>query len=182
MILPAVILLLPVACSVNQFVPAEGVLSEDNYAIIRSDTLLIIVRPQNYPGSYHEINSRFFPLYFKVKNTSSHKIHLNQSSFSILCNEKQYDSIPLDYVLADLERRILLKQFSDPFAPQVTNFGITYKEKEQEMYYELVNNAFSFGDILPGAIKEGYLFYNREIASAKRFTIDILGNTICFVK
>lgn len=181
MMLTAGILFLLSACSVSQFVPGEGVVSENNYAIIRADTLLIIVKPQSYPGSYQEINNRFFPVFISIKNNSRQKIKLQESSFSILCNEKQYDPVPVDYILSDLERRMMLKEFSDPFSP-TTEFGITDRNKEQEMYYELVNNAFSSGELLPGAKKEGYLFYNREIASARYFTINILGTAIPFVK
>ncbi len=181
MMLTAGILFLLSACSVSQFVPGEGVVSENNYAIIRTDTLLIIVKPQSYPGSYQEINNRFFPVFISIKNNSRQKIKLQESSFSILCNEKQYDPVPVDYILSDLERRMMFKEFSDPFSP-TTEFGITDRNKEQEMYYELVNNAFSSGELLAGAKKEGYLFYNREIASVRYFTINILGTAIPFVK
>jgi len=169
------------ACSVSQFVPGEGIIRENNYAVIRSDTLLIIVKPQSYPGSYQEINNRFFPVFASIKNNSTQKIKLQESSFSILCNEKQYDPVPVDYILADLERKMMLKEFSDPFSP-ATEFGITDRTKEQEMYYELVNNAFSRGELLPGAKKDGYLFYNKEIASASCFSINILGFAIPFIK
>lgn len=181
MMLPVVVLLLPVACSISQFMPAPGVLSEDNYAIIRSDSLLIIVRPQNYPGSYQEVNNRFFPVFISIKNTSDHKIQIKQNSFSILCNEKQYDPIPTDYILADLERRIMLNEINSPFT-STSEFSLTDRNKEKDMYYELVNNEFSYGELLPNGKKEGYLFYNRDIASAKSFTIDILGNTIPFIR
>ncbi|HPH94052.1 MAG TPA: hypothetical protein PKU76_04010, partial [Candidatus Cloacimonas sp.] len=169
------------ACSVSQFVPGEGIIRENNYAVIRSDTLLIIVKPQSYPGSYQEINNRFFPVFISIKNNSTQKIKLQENSFSILCNEKQYDPVPVDYILADLERKMMLQEFSDPFLPP-TEFGITDRTKEQEMYYELVNNAFSWGELLPGAKKDGYLFYNKEIASASCFTINILGFAIPFIK
>jgi len=46
----------------------------------------------------------------------------------------------------------------------------------------MVNNAFSRGELLPGAKKDGYLFYNKEIASASCFTINILGFAIPFIK
>jgi len=169
------------ACSVSQFVPGEGIIRENNYAVIRSDTLLIIVKPQSYPGSYQEINNRFFPVFISIKNNSTQKIKLQENSFSILCNEKQYDPVPVDYILADLERKMMLQEFSDPFLPP-TEFGITDRTKEQEMYYELVNNAFSWGELLPGAKKDGYLFYNKEIASASCFSINILGFAIPFIK
>ncbi len=75
---------------------------------------------------------------------------------------------------------MMLKEFSDPFSP-ATEFGITDRTKEQEMYYELVNNAFSEENFY-GAKKDGYLFYNKEIASASCFTINILGFAIPFIK
>ncbi len=46
---------------------------------IRSDTLLI-VKPQSYPGSYQEINNRFFPVFISIKNNST-EIKLQENSF-----------------------------------------------------------------------------------------------------
>jgi hypothetical protein len=181
-LLPAVILLLPVACSVSQFVPAAGAESENRYAIIRTDTLMIVIKPQSYPGSYQEINNRFFSLYISIKNKSGQRIKLQQGSFSILCSQKQYDPIPVDYILADLERKMMLKDISNPFADNVFSYNIAERDKEQEMYYELVNTAFPWGELLPGGIKDGYLFYNKDIASANNFVIDVLGHSVTFQK
>jgi len=181
-LLPAVILLLPVACSVSQFVPAAGVESENLYAIIRTDTLMIVIKPQSYPGSYQEINNHFFSLFIRIKNTSGQRLKLQQGSFSILCQQQQYDPIPLDYILADLERKMMLKEISDPFAENVFSYNIAERNKEQEMYYELVNNAFPWGELLPGGIKEGYLFYNKDITTTNSFVIDALGHSVTFQK
>jgi len=131
-LLPAVILLLPVACSVSQFVPAAGVESENLYAIIRTDTLMIVIKPQSYPGSYQEINNHFFSLFIRIKNTSGQRLKLQQGSFSILCQQQQYDPIPLDYILADLERKMMLKEISDPFAENVFSYNIAERNKNRK--------------------------------------------------
>jgi len=77
---------------------------------------------------------------------------------------------------------MMLKDISNPFADNVFSYNIAERDKEQEMYYELVNNAFPWGELLPGGIKEGYLFYNKDIASANNFVIDVLGHSVTFQK
>ncbi len=69
---------------------------------------------------------------------------------------------------------MMLQEFSDPFLPP-TEFGITDRTKEQEMYYELVNNAFSWGELLPRPKKMVISFTIKEIASANCFSVNILG-------
>ncbi|MDD4310132.1 MAG: hypothetical protein PHO32_07100 [Candidatus Cloacimonetes bacterium] len=182
LILPAVILLLSGACSIRYYQPATGILNEDRFAIIRSDSLLIAIRPSNYQGSNGELSSRYFPVFIRIRNNSIRKQTIGDSNFSILANEKQYDPIPLDYILHNIGQNQLLNANSDPFD---LNDAVTMQNtlaKEQDLYYDVVANAFGYGDILVGGIKEGYLFYNRSIADADSISIDVFGKSIGFVK
>lgn len=180
-ILPAAVLLLLGACSISYFVPAAGTRSEDRYAIIRTDSLLITIRPQSYPVSYQELNNRFFPVFVRIKNNASLKTRLSSGSFGILMQGKQYDPIPLDLLLLNLRSHSQLNSFQDPFLFDNDQY-LSDANKEQEMFYDVIANAFSYGDILPGGLKEGYLFYDRSITTADSFSIDVLGNKIVFIK
>jgi hypothetical protein len=180
--LPIVVLLLSGACSIRYFMPVEGTLTEERFAVVRTDSLQIAIRPQSYLGNYQDINSRFFPVFVRIKNISGNKIKISESSFGILAKEKQFDPVPLQYILANLRQNFLLNDFNDPFNPSDPVQETLDRNREQDMYFELVNAAFSYGEILPGGIKEGYLFYNRALSSADSFSIDAVGHRLSFIK
>ncbi|GAB1468293.1 hypothetical protein MASR2M64_10060 [Candidatus Cloacimonadota bacterium] len=182
MILPAAVLLLSGACSIKYFVPASGVQSENRYAIVKTDSLLFILRPQNYGTNNTQLSSRFFSMFIRVKNTASTKQKIADGSFSILVKDKQYDYIPLEYLLANLRQASLLNSYQDPFSITGNQNLLQDDTKAQEIYYDLIANSFSFGDVLPGAIKEGYLFYDDRIYSTDDFAIDVQGKRIGFIK
>lgn len=180
--LPIVALLLSGACSIRYYLPADGIVTEERFAILRSDSLMIAIRPQSYLGNCQDVNNRFFPVFIRIKNNSGQRIRIAEGAFGILASEKQFDPIPLQYILASLRQSFLLKDFDDPFAPQDPTQSVLDKNREQDMYFELVNSAFSYGEVLPGGIKEGFLFYNRVLGSHNSFSIDALGTQLRFEK
>jgi len=179
-VLPIVVLLLSGACSIRYFVPEEGTLTEDRYAVVRSDSLQFALRPQSYLGNYQDVNNRFFPVFIRVKNSSTRRIKVPEGSFGILANDRQFDPVPLQYILANLRQSIWLKSYDNLFQPEDPSQSVLDKTREQDMYYELLSSAFSYGDILPGGSKEGYLFYDRAIDAAEGFTFDALGYGVRF--
>jgi hypothetical protein len=176
------VLLLSGACSLKQYVPVAGIPNESNYAIVRNDSLLTIIHPQSYVGTYQELNSRFFTVYLRIKNTSSHKLRISPGNFSVLAGGKQFDPIPLDYILQSFNSISQYNPSIDPFFTEDTNPYATQINKDQERYYELIANAFSYGDLLTGGTKEGYLFYSRELNSADSLSVDVLGNNVGFIR
>lgn len=160
-------------------IPGDKIYTEGNYAVIRSDSLLIAVRPQAYPGNVNSVNTNFFTLYIQTRNLSSKPIRMERNSLSILASGRQYDYVPLDYVLGILRTNFLLTDFQDPFiisAPTQTS----NQDKLREDYFELMGNYFSFGDLLPGGMKDGYLFYNRDIHQQKSLHLDLFGQSVEF--
>jgi hypothetical protein len=182
MVLPLIVLLLAGACSANSFVPAAGITSENNYALIRADSLLLAIRTQSYEGSYQELNNRFFPIFIRIKNNGATKVKISSGSLSIIAEGKQFDPIPLEYILLNLRNSAQLHNFYDPFNINDADPNLRTNDKAQELFYELIAKTFSFGDLLGGGMKEGYLFYNRTIAAADSFSIDAMGKNIGFVK
>lgn len=160
-------------------VPGEQFYTEGNFAILRSDSLLIAVRPQAYPGNVSSVNANFFTLYIQARNLSAKPIRLERNALSILASGRQYDYVPLDYVLGILRTNYLLSDYQDPFAltPSTQPSG---QEKLREDYFELMSNYFSFGDLLPGGMKDGYLFYNRDIHQQKAIRLDLFGQSVDF--
>lgn len=180
--LPIAFLLLSGACSTAQYYPAPGTITEDHFALVRADSLLVAVRPQAYQGSYQDLNHRFFPVLLRIKNSSTQKVQVRKGSFAILADGKQFDPIPTELILANMRQNHLLQTYEDPFTIlEADDFSLT-RTSDEDQYYEVLNNSFSFGELLPGGLKEGYLFYHERVSHADSFSIDILGTTVIFEK
>lgn len=161
--------------------PSADYMVEERWAIIDSDSLTLYVRPQLYSGDAQAVAANFFTVYLRVKNKSARPLSLSSSGFSIIM-QQQYDHIPLAIVLGSLQSGTFLNQYEDPFSPPTPETQNQALEKAREQYFELVNSSFSFGDILPGGVKEGFLFYNERIGSADAFELDALGTRVRFLR
>lgn len=160
-------------------VPGNGISKEEQYAVLRTDSLMVAVRSQAYPGG-NDFSNRFFCIRVVVRNLGTGVNKLGTNNFSILAKGRQYDYIPLQYVLSNLQTSYLLENgnmIDDPFALQLTN----EQERQQEYALELMSEYFAFGDLLPGGSKEGYLFYDKKILSSDAFSIDLMGKRVDFV-
>lgn len=181
-LLAVLMILILGACSVGYYIPisSDKVTTEDRYAIIRTDSLLIAVRPYYYPDTGNSYSSRFFSIYLQVRNNSSQNRVLSPGSFSILADGRQFDYIPLQLILSSTQSSLFLDQgnwFAEPsLFPDTTD---PY-EKDREHALELINNYFSFGDLIPGGRKEGFLFYNRDLQNKRQITIDVFGTPVSF--
>lgn len=172
-------------CLVKPFTPVPGgdYGIENRYAIVRADSLLIILRPQAYNGNVQTVNNNFFTIWLQVRNLGKSPQRLAKESFAIIVEGRQYDFVPLELVLGSIQSNYWLSLTDDPFAvPGTANSQTLTQEQAQEQYFELLNSYFSFGDILPGGSKEGFLFYNRRVDNAKKFSLDALGRQVLFQK
>jgi len=178
----AVLLLMLSACAVAYFQPrtSEGVTVEDRFAIMRTDSLLVAVRPQAYHNSANNLAQSYFCIYIHVRNLSGSTKRISPTGFSIMAGERQFDYIPLNLIAGSLQNQLM----SDPFEfnpdPADQQSLIDREEKKRENLLELINSYFSFGDLLPGGRKEGYLFYNRDLSRAKTLSIDAFGQALIF--
>lgn len=177
-----VLLVLVSSCAVSYYLPrtGEGVRAENRFAIVRTDSLLVAVRPQVYHNSANYMANSYFSIYLHVRNLSAETKRINPSGFSILAGDRQFDHIPLNLIAGSLQTQLL----SDPFEfmpdPTDQQSLIDREEKKRENLLELINSYFSFGDLLPGGRKEGYLFYSRDLSRAKTLSIDALGRALVF--
>ena len=177
----SILLLLLAGCALSTYRPVAGdYMVEDGFAIVHQDSMVIAVRPQAYRGSYREMDSNFFPMYVMVKNISGSRLNLPPQGFSLVADGRQYDYVPLDYILGSYRENLLLEQWDDPFNPD----PLLEESREQnlESYYELMAAYFSFGELQPGASKEGYLFYNKAVRRAQNLEFDAMGTVLNFSK
>lgn len=168
-------------CAYKAFKPVPGEYHiEENYAIIRTDSLLIAIRPQAYRNYPDDVAQNFLSVYVQVKNLTKERMLVPRGSFGIVSKGKQYDPIPVEYILSDFQRRLYLKQFD--MLPNEESGSFGSKNDDLDRYYELMGLAFSFGEVLPAATKEGYLFYHGSLNKTDAFSIDALGHEVNFSK
>ncbi len=171
-------------CLLKPYVPLSspdyGV--EESWAIVDNDSLTLFVRPQIYTGDAQPVASNFFSVYVQVKNKSARPLSLNRSGFSVTVDQQQFDPVPLSIVLGGFQSGYYPSTDEDPFAPQTLEQQNQTLANAREQYFELVNSYFSFGDILPGGTKAGFLFYNDWIGRVDSFEFDAFGIPVRFAR
>jgi len=168
------------ACAQKAWQPVPGdYYLEEGYIVLRTDSLQIALRPEYYRGLRQGQNSDFFAIYVQLKNISPRKLQIPSTAFAILSEGRQYDHIPLAFILDNARDRLYYEQWQDPFHEQSSS-ATEQRQKLQDEYYELLANYFSFGELLPSATKQGYLFYPRALGRADSLSIDALGQWVSF--
>ncbi len=177
-------LILVGGCIIKPYLPVPDTAYsvENRYAIVQLDSLQIFVRPQIYSGEAQAVGADFFNLHIRVKNISDKPVTLKDKGFSVIANSRQYDYVPLQVVLGSIQTLYLMSQYGDPFSATQSDTQNQNLQQAREQYLELVDNYFSFGGILPGGIKEGYLFFDDNIERYDSFSIDALGTQVIFQK
>lgn len=174
------LVLLAGGCASRYWQPdvSSGIAVENRYAVISTDSLLIAIRPQAYSGNAQSVNSNFFTLHLQVRNLTKSTLRLPRQSFGIVASGRQFDPIPLEYVIGSVQTNYKLTDFEDPFSPDPQSDSAVQKYRED--YFELLNSHFSFGDLLPGGSKEGFLFYSVAAGSQPALEVDVWGWMIGF--
>lgn len=124
--------------------------------------------------------SNFFSMYVMVRNISAARVKLPAEGFSIVAQSRQYDYVPLNLLLNSFQQKLALEQWQDPFNSDPLLAEV--RDKNLDSYYELMASYFSFGDLQPGASKDGYLFYDKAVGRSQTFIFDALGKPIEFIK
>jgi len=175
----SLLLLVLAACAMKAWQPVPGDYhQEEGYIVLRTDSLQIALRPETYRGSRQGQGSEFFAIYLQIKNISGKMLVIPSTAFAIVTEGRQFDHIPLSYVLDDARDRMYFNQWQDPFHEPPT--VVDERQKLRDEYYELLANYFSFGELLPSATKQGYLFYPRALGRADSLSIDALGKWVSF--
>lgn len=175
-----VILLLLAGCAVKRFQPAAGdYLIEDRFAIVRTDSLVIAIRPQAYRSPNGTLNDKSFSLYLRVQNISQKSITLPENIFPVLVNGRQFSPFPLQWMMISTKQPTYWG-WQDPLNP-VQEQEKTWLQREEDRY-DMMADAFSFGEILPGARKEGFLFYQDDISYADSIAVDVFGQRVGFIR
>ena len=175
-----VFLLLLAGCAVKRFQPAAGnYIIEDRFAIVRTDSLIVAIRPLSYRSPNNSLNADFFSLFLRVQNISAKSIELPPNSMQILINGKQYSYLPLNYLMLS-QPYYQYPFWPDPLSP-LSEQEKSWMQREEDRY-ALFADAFSFGELLAGARKEGYLFYDDDVSFADSLSVNVFGQQVNFVR
>lgn len=170
------------ACSSNRWQPVskKSYAVDKNWAVLSNDSLLIAITPSSYRGSASSLDSRYFCMFIRVRNLSKKSLELSNSGFSIIAEGKQYDPVPLEYVLGNLKINYMLQQGDDIFQPNPLSDDPFQNDQYDDAYFEVLSSYFSLSKLLPGASKEGYLFYDKELGRYKHFEIELIETMVGF--
>jgi hypothetical protein len=169
------------SCSISRFVPVEteDVSVESGFSVIRTDSLMIAIRPQFLAGDLSKLNTHFFTLYIEVKNRAKTNRSLQQSDVYILQENQQYDIIPAQNIINAFQ----VPTFSDFFNdPSDLNRSVFNPDQRQQSLFELMQISFIFGNIVPGGTKSGYIYFHGNLHGSKHFVVNIIDTPIRFVK
>lgn len=171
------------ACSIRQYVPqaSKGISIEDNFAVFRTDSLLVAIRPQAWVGEPTNLNANFFCVFLQVRNSGKIARSLIPGDIGIITMGVQYDPIPAQSIIQAYYhiRSIEMNQF-DPFFnkdKQVQN-----RDMNENWPALILQNSFGFGSILPGAMKRGFVFFPREAGQDRELIVSVLGTELHFMK
>lgn len=168
-------------CAIKRFQPAPGdYIIEDSFAIVRTDSLIVAIRPQVYRSpNGSNLASDSFSLYLRVQNISPKNLSLSDQSFPLIVDGRQYSPIPLNYLLLSISQPTFW-DWQTPLNP-ITEQDKSLRKREEDRY-ALMADAFTFGDLLSGTRREGYLFYDSRVSKADSIQVDVLGQRVSFVK
>lgn len=176
----ALLLLVLAGCAIKRFQPAPGdYLIEDRFAIVRTDSLVIALRPQTYRSPNGTVGNIFFSIFMSVQNISTHTIELKRNAFFVLVDNKQARPLPIDWITIGFSSPISW-DWQDPMNP-IQNRDPDWQQIQEDRY-DMIASAFSFGELLSGARMEGYVFYDPPVTHADSIEVDIFGQRVKFVK
>ncbi len=149
-------------CTVG-YVPLKenNVRVQDDIAILETPEYSLIVQPSFWTHKPDNLTEYYTTFKIRVRNKTSHKISVDSDDIILLDeNRHQYDPVSSDYII-----RFLVDE-----SPTLRNFSNTpvNMRQEQEWYQDqlearqkLMSESYHFGEIHPGATKDGYVFFQK---------------------
>jgi hypothetical protein len=161
-------------------VPADNIEISDEFAIMSLNDSTIAIKESLWSAEPKFLPNHFSTMHVVIQNRSNRIITVYPSDFAILNENKvQHDIVSNDVVLETV--------FSDPqlIPERFTIAAETQRENAtrlNDIRRNIQNRGFSFGDIHPGAIKEGTLFFQRLDSKNQEFTFIYKSHEIKFKK
>ena len=148
----------------TRYMPVQqpGVQVVDDTAVLLDTDLRLTVTKRDWLRQPDAVNDYYTTFYVQVRNMSISEVQsVSPAEFGMLDGQQsQFDPVPTGEVASLLLDR-------DPYARYVGDLSLTPTERDDRIRQQtearanLQTYAFAFGDILPGATKSGYIFFNR---------------------
>lgn len=164
------LILLVLTSCVNKFTPVQqpGLLISDDYAIYKADGLILTVTEQMWGKDPQFLSDHYTTFWIKIQNNTTTPLLVEMNNFAILDqNRNQVDAQNPDQVLDLMLQDESL--YIDRFIMSVENQQ-DRSQKRAQVQRNLTMDSFAFGEILPRASKQGYLFFPRISYNAKQIT------------
>ncbi|MBW6515077.1 MAG: hypothetical protein K0B81_00495 [Candidatus Cloacimonetes bacterium] len=151
----------------------------DNYALIEVENIAFAISARTWTRDPQRLSDFFTTYHVIVKNQSLQTITISPSDIILLDQEtNQYDAITVSEVSEILfYDDFLLDKFS-PF-PDRTD---TFTGDRLASRVSFMQEAFHYGDILPGARKSGFIFFRKLPARNQQSTVIFKGEEIVFIR
>jgi len=162
--------LLLAACASSAFfpIPNTQVSVEETFAIIRTDSVMIVVRPESAMHDFRTISENYFTMHVQIRNLSQKTLPLRDLPVAVVAQGKQFDPLPLNFLLQLLRLEMIVPKTDDPFTIRP---GTVSLEDHQDAYVSLISDYLVLTDLMPGSSIEGYLFFSNSVKGASEFTL-----------
>ena len=152
----------------------------DEFAILRTDDEMLAVRMDLWNGEPQYLTEYFDVMFIRVQNRTRENIKIETEHFALIDeNSLQSDLVPADIVLeiALAHPSLVPEWYSISAETQRENLT-----RINTIRRNIMTRAFAFGDIYPGAIKEGMIFFPKLESKNQEFTLIYKSNEIVFRK
>ncbi len=177
-----ILLFLLTSCAINyRPIPSKNIKISQDYAILKTKNYTLIIQYKYWIKTPQNLSDYFTTFYLTLINKSDKPINVEPNDIYLIDqNGKQYDIVPIE----DIYNLMFSKD---------TNLQLLFDEKNQQEYQNLLqerqdakrnimNYSFSFGKLMVGAKKTGYIFFNKLPSDNKECKVIFKGHTIKFIR
>ncbi len=151
----------------------------ENYAVLETENYTFAITARAWPREPQKINEYFTSFHVIVMNTTGSTMSVSPEDIHLLDQyNNQFDAKSLEQVTEVLYFR---DYEHTRFSPASERFEQLTSDRMLARA-NLVQQSFHYGDILSGARKSGYIFFNRIHPRNENFTIIFRDERIVFVK
>jgi hypothetical protein len=161
--------------------PTDRVSIVDNYALIEIDNSVLAITPRFWTREPQRLAELFTTYHIIIRNQSPNTITISPADIVLLDEEtNQYDAM----TASDVSEILFYNEFwydnrFSPFPERTDTFSTGDKLAARG---NLMQDAFHYGEILPGARKSGFIFFSKLPARNRRSTIVFKGEEIVFIR
>jgi len=159
-IVAAAVLIIAISGCAAVYLPvaSEDVEVSEDFGILKTEDYILAVSHKFWVKEPQELTDYFITFYLSFRNLSAEKVSIAPEDINLLDeNGSQYDIVLPEAVLELLQpEEILFDQFNE-----LDEEDDQIYESWKEAKNNLLMDTFNFGNILPGARKEGYVFFPR---------------------